>query len=365
MISTATLTTLNTLSFIGSFGSSFGAGDLNPGNPSAFPWLANVAVNFEKWKMLKCSYHFVSTNPTSTAGRIYASFDYDYDDTVPTTAMAAMSSMTAVEAPCYVCFSLPIDCRRMQEDMPYRYVNTIGRATGVEMRMCYGGFLTLMANVAASCTWDVYCEYSIELSIPVLEAQFYLPSDSFSSKAAASTTSVFPAVGTAWATGLADLVKGASGLDVGAPGTRQFPIPIGWTPGTGLPGNDWMQVDIRPQQRGTLGMLMDTVVTGQTPASLMQASRMAAAVLSSDGTYLATLDPMTGTANCKEFGQCGVPAYSTATTASAATRFILEVSMAALKAVYPTAAFVVAYAIANAATWAGAGSRRSGLVFQN
>lgn len=144
-----------------------GPGDVNPANHSAFPWLAHMAGNFEKYRFRSLSYRFQPTVSSSTNGRYYASFDYDVDDPVPVSLQNMMSCRTNLESSIWLPSELRVDTRLMAEGMPWRYTHVNSRLTFQEPRTAYAGclylaFRTPTTNVAL----DVWCDYSIELSAP-------------------------------------------------------------------------------------------------------------------------------------------------------------------------------------------------------
>jgi len=57
--------------------------NLNPGLSSTFPWMSNIAVNFEMYKFLNLEFWYVQATATSTTGTVYMCFDPDASDPPP------------------------------------------------------------------------------------------------------------------------------------------------------------------------------------------------------------------------------------------------------------------------------------------
>lgn len=64
---------------------------INPGLAYLFPWLHNVAINYEKYRFRKLKFRFVSAVPTSVHGFVGLAVDPDANDTVPESMPALMS----------------------------------------------------------------------------------------------------------------------------------------------------------------------------------------------------------------------------------------------------------------------------------
>jgi hypothetical protein len=56
---------------------------INPGLSTLFPWLAQIAANFETYKFRKLRFHYLTRAPTTTPGSIYIAIDYDPADPAP------------------------------------------------------------------------------------------------------------------------------------------------------------------------------------------------------------------------------------------------------------------------------------------
>lgn len=141
--------------------------DINPGNSQLFPWLSSQAVGWEKYRFTKLKIELIPGNPSTLPGRVYAMIDYDYDDDVPTSmdGMAACYGLKTSDV--WQPLTMEVDCARMSEGMPTRYVTGPSRINGVEPRTVYGGYFFLACQgTTTACTWDMFVSYTCELKIP-------------------------------------------------------------------------------------------------------------------------------------------------------------------------------------------------------
>jgi len=65
---------------------------LNPGLQDCFPWLANIAQNYEQYVFNKLSWEYVPRCPSNTAGTIYMATSYDAKDYPPFDTAEKMGS---------------------------------------------------------------------------------------------------------------------------------------------------------------------------------------------------------------------------------------------------------------------------------
>jgi hypothetical protein len=136
-----------------------------------FPWLSNVAQCFEKYKFQKCEFTLISAQATTSAGRVYLAADPDWDDPVPPNKTAFMGLSTAVEAGVWETLTLKIPIKRFNEGFPWRYCNSSNRIGTGEPRTAFCGFMVIATDIPATVnyTWDLWVDYTVELSMPTME----------------------------------------------------------------------------------------------------------------------------------------------------------------------------------------------------
>jgi len=80
----------------------------NPGISSLFPWLSNIANNYDRYRVKRLRFIFVSSVSTATAGRIALVWNYNAADLVPSTKLGALSIHPAEESNVWESFALDI-----------------------------------------------------------------------------------------------------------------------------------------------------------------------------------------------------------------------------------------------------------------
>lgn len=72
---------------------------LNPGLIASFPWLSNIANQYDKYRVHKAIYRFKTARGTSSAGNVLMGFDKDPTDSPPGTAMEMTQHAAYVDGP--------------------------------------------------------------------------------------------------------------------------------------------------------------------------------------------------------------------------------------------------------------------------
>jgi len=163
---------------------------INPGKPVGFPWLSTLACNFDKYRMHSLTVHLVSSQPTSTAGRIGVGVDYDSTDTLPGDRVDFFNLTHHAECAAWDSVSLRVPLRPEE-----KFVNS---HTTSDSKLIDMGMIVVMSDqiVATSAVLaDVIFEYHVELLEPqqaplftqIFTSNNILLSDSFN-------TSVGPAI---------------------------------------------------------------------------------------------------------------------------------------------------------------------------
>jgi len=73
----------------------------NPGSQKTFPWLSTFARCFESYKFHSLKFHFLTRVPTSLAGMIYLSPDYDAADAAPSEEVVLANNVDTKESSVY------------------------------------------------------------------------------------------------------------------------------------------------------------------------------------------------------------------------------------------------------------------------
>lgn len=329
--------------------------DFNPAAATLFPWLAQVAGNFEKFKFHKLSFTLVPSQPTSSPGRYYMAVDYDWNDNPDVTKVVLMNNATVAEGPVWERLSVTADPKQLMSDMPWKFVSLSSRPNYSEPRTAYCGFLLIAFDTTTvNCQFDLIVDFDVELCIPVLEAQASV--DTFSGPALASVTSVVPLAYGGYILPIADAVPmTASVIKRAIPG-QGIPSSIGI-------GNVAVPtcLDIRGcPTTGSLTSLASLTVTGVTPNTLLAASpRIELRAYDSSGKDLGTVSSSVAT-----IVQGPNPANNGA-GAGGILDLVHTIGLAALRksAAYATTAFLVPYLYSASAAFSAPGTLKTGVHF--
>lgn len=134
---------------------------VNPGMAGVFPWAAQLARSYDKYRFTKLKFSYRSVVPTTTAGVVMMSFDYDTLDILPTTKFEHSQSTPNVESNSFNSFELDVKC-----DNVWRFVRQ-GAIASTDLKTYDFGQLVVSSSYAtASLLGEIYVEYTVELDKP-------------------------------------------------------------------------------------------------------------------------------------------------------------------------------------------------------
>lgn len=294
--------------------------DVNPGNGILFPWLSRVAANYEKYRFEKLEFEIVPRNPSTVSGAVYAAVDYDWDDNVATSVQQLMSNHGAVSSDVWRQFTLTVDVAKMNQDVPYRYVESVARTVNSQ-RMMYGGFLMVaIAGSATLLTFDLFVRYTVRFTLPALHATL-----SEGTQTLGNITTIAPATITPLAAlPKVDGLEQVTSASVGVPAFGTF---------TGAPG--WR---VPASNRGMIEAIFVAATTGQPPSNYVTDSLFDMGVYDAGGTKLADVSSVGGQ------NRLQAPDNPALWSSNGATgRSLVAFSFAQLRALYPLAAYLMPY----------------------
>ncbi|AAO33941.1 coat protein [Cucumber Bulgarian latent virus] len=137
-----------------------GAYRVNPTNAAVFPWLLNIASNFDKYKFTRLSFHYVPMCATTEVGRVGLFFDRDSEDSGPFDRSEVANMAHLAETPPWGEVVLQVPC-----DSIDRFISdsTVTDTKLIDLGrfgyVVYGG----STNNAYG---DVFVQYTVELREP-------------------------------------------------------------------------------------------------------------------------------------------------------------------------------------------------------
>jgi len=144
---------------------------VNPGQVATFPWLSQVAKNFESYLFRKLRFCYETEAPSSLGGSAVVTIDYDAMDAAPLTKQQAMAYRGAVRSPPWE----PCCHSSVKEDLSKQksyFVRPGALPAGGDIKMYDTGNLfvcTQNVTTASAVCGELYVEYEVELLTPIWE----------------------------------------------------------------------------------------------------------------------------------------------------------------------------------------------------
>lgn len=144
--------------------------NINPGNPTAFPWLSILAAGFEKFKIHKLSAKFQHTCAATLSGQYAMYFDYDARDPQVKDIDKVLQMMDVVNSPIYGDRKLPY--KKSLESLKEYYiqrsnvpsVNWTVDETPAKLNVVVEGCAEPLINIG-----NLHLSYEIELIAPAID----------------------------------------------------------------------------------------------------------------------------------------------------------------------------------------------------
>jgi hypothetical protein len=326
--------------------------DFNPAISLLFPWLSGIARNFERFRFHNLSFELVTSQPSTTPGRVYMAIDYDYDDSPSVTKAQLMANHSAVEGPVWQNLKLVADPKSLHRDQPFKYVSTISRPNFVEARTAYCGFLIIAFDCPQTANvFDLKVSYDVEFENPVLE-----------------TDTTYVSTGTRNSTTALSSTQGANYISVPSPlagstaSTTPTPIVQAGTPfvpsliGTVLaaPVTFPFAIDTKNNSTGTVAIEEQFTSSTQSPTTMLSnGANSDAAVFDSNGTFLGLITSLSATALRR---LTGTDQTSAPGTIGSVMKSVVNLAMPQLLAQVPTARYIAPFltstaSLGAAGTW--------------
>nr|WRQ65701.1 structural protein [Tolivirales sp.] len=153
--------------------------NINPGLEETFPYLAQIAANFEEYKFRGLVLEYKSTsavavNSTNTAlGTVVMAAQYRADSPSYINKMQMESSMWAATTTPSENVFLPIECAPAEMPMRSGYIRSGALTTGQDIKFYDLAKVTLatVGMQATSTIGELWATYEVELSKPVMNSQ--------------------------------------------------------------------------------------------------------------------------------------------------------------------------------------------------
>jgi len=139
---------------------------LNPGLAGVFPWLSNMALNWEQYRVHKLRAEYIPIAPSSTQGDILLSPDYDATDSTPTTEQQASDNQDTVTDSCWQRVTLDMNPESLMGGVSRKF--TRNSAIAGDLKTFDLGKLYVITNNASGTPsfGKLFLEYDFEFFVP-------------------------------------------------------------------------------------------------------------------------------------------------------------------------------------------------------
>jgi len=150
---------------------------LNPGLEASFPWLAQLAANYQEYSMKGVVYHYVPTSGASVAstntalGSVMISTNYRATAPAYSNKQQMLNDFFASDARPTEPFCHPIECDPKENPYNVQYVRTAGVPAGEDQKTYDLGVVTVATQgcpAAGNVLGELWVTYEIELRKPKL-----------------------------------------------------------------------------------------------------------------------------------------------------------------------------------------------------
>lgn len=172
---------------------------INPGNPTMFPWLSQIASLYEEFDIMGLMFEYRATSATAVGttnagmGVVLMATDYDCYDSNYTSKRAMEAAEFSSSAVPFETFLHPVECDRKRNVLSQQYVVPGMRspedAEGDERMSVLGNFTvgTEGQQTDGDEIGELWVTYHVKLSRPILES--YAPTTSIYASVASGTVS--------------------------------------------------------------------------------------------------------------------------------------------------------------------------------
>jgi hypothetical protein len=141
---------------------------INPGIATSFPWLSNIAVNFESYLFRALSFEYETQKSASTSGTIMMAVDFDAADAAPASKTALMTYHNAVRSAVWGECCYRSDMMDLRKFGVQRYVRSGALAANLDIKTYDVGnlFVATQGEADTSAIGELYVVYDVELITP-------------------------------------------------------------------------------------------------------------------------------------------------------------------------------------------------------
>jgi len=146
---------------------------LNPGNPSAFPWLSGISCNWEQFRFRKLHFYYEPSVGTNSDGSVYTVLDYNVQDDEPTDAIELMTYEGAKKSPVWLMMDYPVETKLLNQSKAYYTIKGVNNLPPQSDPKSYypGRIYVASAGTETGTVGELYVDYEVELIAPEFQLQ--------------------------------------------------------------------------------------------------------------------------------------------------------------------------------------------------
>jgi hypothetical protein len=141
---------------------------INPGLPSLFPWLSQLAGLFESYKFNGLKFQYRTESATSQVGKLLMMVDWDVLDPAPASKVAMMQERTKADGPTWVNFDLMCDLPDLLKFGTQRYIRITAAPASSDLKTYDVGMFNIASQGVTNTPviGELWVEYDVELITP-------------------------------------------------------------------------------------------------------------------------------------------------------------------------------------------------------
>lgn len=155
---------------------------INPGQATTFPWLSNIAKQFEMYRFVYLHFYYkpeVTQYSANGIGKVIMSIDYDAADPPPANKQQMEDTNPHCDAMPYQSLNLKTDCRKMFTMTDAKFVRPGGVPGQSDVKTYDAGnlYVATQGQAANTIVGELRVKYKVELMTPVLENLVGIPAN--------------------------------------------------------------------------------------------------------------------------------------------------------------------------------------------
>lgn len=140
---------------------------INPGMPQSFPWLSNLAQNYQFYRFNKLKYCYYTRTGSNVPGSVMLVPDYDAADASPTNEVIASSYKDVQEDAPWKDIDCPLSSQDLNMTEKDKYIRSGSLAVNQDIKTYDSGNMFICTIDGTAVNWGkLWVEYDVTLRVP-------------------------------------------------------------------------------------------------------------------------------------------------------------------------------------------------------